>query len=308
MTDEEKENLMRTKRIGLEHAFGLKVEIGENETVEEETEENPPTFQYPKLKRKPNEKQSDFLRRRLSVYLIKQGFGRGGVQYGQGKAPFGWPTEKYSWSSFKGTARGCPVTMAQDIVSSMLNAQGIDPLDLVDDGPFETSSDSDGESADPSPSPSDEKPKDKTELLKKLKSALGVLGEKIENRPTKSPINTSPTSVSPPSPTSTPSNQRTRSGKPLLPTVAMSPPSKMRTRSGNQNKKEQPLFPNTATVERFRNALGLCLPKKSSMTTAEIQEKMESGLFPMAVIMKCLSILANDGVINWANLVVSWRQ
>ena len=94
----------------------------------------------------------------------------------------------------------------------------------------------------------------------------------------------------------------------LLPTVAMSPPSKMRTRSGNQNKKEQPLFPNAATVERFRNALGLCLPKKSSMTTAEIQEKMESGLFPMAVIMKCLSILANDGVINWANLVVSWRQ
>ena len=74
--------------------------------------------------------------------------------------------------------------MAQDIVSSMLNAQGIDPLDLVDDGPFETSSDSDGESADPSTSPSDEKPKDKTELLKKLKSALGVLGEKIENRPT----------------------------------------------------------------------------------------------------------------------------
>ena len=68
--------------------------------------------------------------------------------------------------------------MAQDIVSSMLNTQGIDPLDLVDDGPFETSSDSDGEFADPSTSPSDEKPKDKTELLKKLKSALGVLGEK----------------------------------------------------------------------------------------------------------------------------------
>ena len=64
--------------------------------------------------------------------------------------------------------------MAQDIVSSMLNAQGIDPLDLVDDGPFETSSDSDRESADPSPSPSDEKPKNKTDLLKKLKSALGA--------------------------------------------------------------------------------------------------------------------------------------
>ena len=77
MTEEEKEKLMRTKRKELEQAFGLKVEIGENETVEEETEENPPTFQYPVLKAKPNEKQSDFLRRRLSVYLIKQGFGRG---------------------------------------------------------------------------------------------------------------------------------------------------------------------------------------------------------------------------------------
>ena len=31
MTEEGKENLMRTKRIGLEQAFGLKVEIGENE-------------------------------------------------------------------------------------------------------------------------------------------------------------------------------------------------------------------------------------------------------------------------------------
>ena len=102
MTEEEKENLMRTKRKGLEQAFGLKVEMGENETTEEEgSEENPPTFQYPKLKAKPNEKPSDFLRRRLSVYLIKQGFGRGGVQYGQGKAPVGWPSEKYSWSSLK---------------------------------------------------------------------------------------------------------------------------------------------------------------------------------------------------------------
>ena len=79
MTEEEKEKLMRTKRKELEQAFGLKVEIGENETtVAEESEENQPTFQYPKLKAKPNEKRSDFLRRRLSVYLIKQGFGRRG--------------------------------------------------------------------------------------------------------------------------------------------------------------------------------------------------------------------------------------
>ena len=79
MTKEEKEKLMRTKRKELEQELGVKVEIGENETtVAEELEENQPTFQYPKLKAKPNEKRSDFLRRRLSVYLIKQGFGRGG--------------------------------------------------------------------------------------------------------------------------------------------------------------------------------------------------------------------------------------
>ena len=112
MTEEEKEKLMRTKRKELEQAFGLKVEIGDNETtVAEESEENQPTFQYPKLKAKPNEKRSDFLRRRLSVYLIKQGFGRGGIHYGQGKPPFGWASEIYSWSSFKGTARGCSATM-----------------------------------------------------------------------------------------------------------------------------------------------------------------------------------------------------
>ena len=45
MTKEEKEKLMRTKRKELEQAFGLKVEIGENETtVAEESEENQPTF------------------------------------------------------------------------------------------------------------------------------------------------------------------------------------------------------------------------------------------------------------------------
>ena len=292
MTKEEKEKLMRTKRKELEQELGVKVEKGENETtVAEELEENQPTFQYPKLKAKPNEKR------------------RGRIQYGQGKPPFGWPSEKYSWSSFKGTARGCSATMAQDIVSSILNAQGIDPLDLVDDGSFDQSSDSDGDSAEPSLS--DEKPKDKTELLKKLKSALCVLGEKIEDGPSKSPVNTSPasSSTSPTSQTSVPTNQRirTRSGKPLVPTVAIARTSKMRTRSGNQNKNT----PNTATVERFRNILGQCLPKKSSMTTAEIQAKMESGDFPMPVIMRCLSILANDmanGVINWANLVVSWPQ
>ena len=67
------------------------------------------------------------------------------------------------------------------------------------------------------------------------------------------------------------------------------------------------LVPTTSTIQEFRNALELCLPKNSSMTTAEIQSKMESDIFPMSVIVKCLQILANEGLKNWANLVVSWQ-
>ena len=93
LSEEEKEKLIRTKRGQLEHFFRLKVEIGEDEKAEDQVEENLPSFKYPKLEAKPNEKESDFLRRRLSVYLNIQGFGRGGVQYGQGRAPFGWPSK-----------------------------------------------------------------------------------------------------------------------------------------------------------------------------------------------------------------------
>ena len=68
------------------------------------------------------------------MYLKVQGFGRGGVQYGQGKEPHGWPTESYSWNSFKGTARGCSMQMAEEIISAMLSAQDTKPEDLIDDG------------------------------------------------------------------------------------------------------------------------------------------------------------------------------
>ena len=262
LSEEEKEKLIRTKRGQLEHFFGLKVEIGEDEKAEEDqVEENLPSFKYPKLEAKPNEKESDFLRRRLSVYLNIQGFGRGGVQYGQGRAPFGWPSKKYSWSSFKGTARGCPLTMAQDVVDAMLNAQGINPLDLIDEDPSKACSDLDGDSDSAEPSLAAEKSKEKNELLKKLKSALGALGEQNLERSTQL----------------------------------------------SQRRKEKPLVPTTSTIQEFRNALELCLPKNSSMTTAEIQSKMESDIFPMSVIVKCLQILANEGLINWANLVVSWQ-
>ena len=62
--------------------FGLKIDAGEDETTQEQEEENPPKFNYPRMRAKPNEKESEFLRRRLSTYLNTQGFGRGGVQYG----------------------------------------------------------------------------------------------------------------------------------------------------------------------------------------------------------------------------------
>ena len=250
LSEEEKEKLMKTKRGQLEHSFGLKVDI-----EEDEAEEYAASFQYPKVEPRTNEKRGDFLRRRLSVYLNIQGFGRGGVQYGQGKAPFGWPSDKYSWKSFKGTARGCPVTMAQDIVNSMLHAQGIDPLDQIDDDPSDSCSDLAGDPESAEPSPAAEKSNKKTELLKKLKSALCVLGEENLERST-------------------------------------------------QLEKDRPLLPSSSTIQEFRNALELCLPKNSSMTQEEILSKIESDIFPRIIVMKCLT---NKGVIKWANLVVSWQ-
>ena len=65
-TDEEKEIFVRKKRVQVLHFFGLKIDAGEDETQEQE-EENPPKFNYPKMRAKPNEKESEFLRRRLSA-------------------------------------------------------------------------------------------------------------------------------------------------------------------------------------------------------------------------------------------------
>ena len=66
-TDEEKENFMRKKRVNLLHFFGLKIDAGEDETTQEQEEENPPKLNYPKMRAKPNEKESEFLKRRLSA-------------------------------------------------------------------------------------------------------------------------------------------------------------------------------------------------------------------------------------------------
>ena len=82
------------------------------------------------------------------MYLKVQGFGRGGVQYGQGKEPHGWPTKSYSWKSFKGTARGCSMKMAEEIISAMLSAQDTNPEDLIDDGSGTDSNEDVGEDSD----------------------------------------------------------------------------------------------------------------------------------------------------------------
>ena len=57
---------MRKKHVNLLHFFGLKIDA-EDETTQEQEEENPPKFYYPKMRAKPNEKESEFLRRRLSA-------------------------------------------------------------------------------------------------------------------------------------------------------------------------------------------------------------------------------------------------
>ena len=62
----------------------------------------------------------------------------------------------------------------------MLNAQGINPLE----DPSKACSDLDGDSDSAEPSLAAEKSKEKNELLKKLKPALGALGEQNLERST----------------------------------------------------------------------------------------------------------------------------
>ena len=91
LSDEDKATLKKKKRASLEDVFGLVIERDE-----EDVDDQKKIFNYPRLKKNPKEKYSEFVRRKLSMYLKVQGFGRGGVQYGQGKEPHGWPTESYS--------------------------------------------------------------------------------------------------------------------------------------------------------------------------------------------------------------------
>ena len=102
LSDEDKSTLKKKKRASLEDVFGLVIELDE-----EDVDDQKKIFNYPRLKKNPKEKYSEFVRRKLSMYLKVQGFGRGGVQYGQGKEPHGWPTESYSWNSFKHVAVQC---------------------------------------------------------------------------------------------------------------------------------------------------------------------------------------------------------
>ena len=143
LSDEDKSTLKKKKRASLENVFGLVIELDE-----EDVDDQKKIFIYSRLKKNPKEKYSEFVRRKLSTYLKVQGFGRGGVQYGQGKEPHGWPTKSYSWKSFKGTARGCSMKMAEEIISAMLSAQDTNPDDLIDDGSGTDSNEDVGEDSD----------------------------------------------------------------------------------------------------------------------------------------------------------------
>ena len=267
LSDEDKATLKKKKRASLEDVFGLVIERDE-----EDVDDQKKIFNYPRLKKNPKEKYSEFVRRKLSTYLKVQGFGRGGVQYGQGKEPHGWPTKSYSWKSFKGTARGCSMKMAEEIISAMLSAQDTNPEDLIDDGSGTDSNEDVGEDSDDTTqcetSPDIKETTKKSHLLKNLKSALNLLSERAL-----------------PEENGESNDERSES---------------VSTSSGRPN------WPPASIIEDFKSALVSCLPKESKMTATEIHSKLDDDHFPLSTTIKCLSILANEGVIIWENLIVSW--
>ena len=71
LSDEDKATLKKKKRASLEDVFGLVIERDE-----EDVDDQKKIFNYPRLKKNPKEKYSEFVRRKLSTYLKVQGFGR----------------------------------------------------------------------------------------------------------------------------------------------------------------------------------------------------------------------------------------
>lgn len=110
------------------------------EEIEEEEEAEIRIFNYPRLEAAPHSKDWNLavLRRQISKYLALQGFGRNMKRLGQGKQPIGWPEQKYKWSEFKGTGRGCSKQMLEDIIFALLQKQNINPAEYVEGALVET--------------------------------------------------------------------------------------------------------------------------------------------------------------------------
>ena len=64
LSDEDKSTLKKKKRASLEDVFGLVIELDE-----EDVDDQKKIFNYPRLKKNPKEKYSEFVRRKLSMYL-----------------------------------------------------------------------------------------------------------------------------------------------------------------------------------------------------------------------------------------------
>ena len=64
LSDEDKATLKKKKRASLEDVFGLVIERDE-----EDVDDQKKIFNYPRLKKNPKEKYSEFVRRKLSTYL-----------------------------------------------------------------------------------------------------------------------------------------------------------------------------------------------------------------------------------------------
>ena len=162
--------------------------------------------------------------------------------------------------------------MAEEIISAMLSAQDTNPEDLIDDGSGTDSNEDVGEDSDDTTqcetSPDIKETTKKSHLLKNLKSALNLLSERAL-----------------PEENGESNDERSES---------------VSTSSGRPN------WPPASIIEDFKSALVSCLPKESKMTATEIHSKLDDDHFPLSTTIKCLSILANEGVIIWENLIVSW--
>ena len=118
-------------------AIREKLHVRHDDEEEEEEDEGPNSqmFNYPKLEVAPGSKNwnLELLRKQVSKYLAVQGYGRNRKRLGHGEPPKGWP-EEYTWTSFKGTGRGCPKKMLENIIFGLLRSQNLNPAEFVVQG------------------------------------------------------------------------------------------------------------------------------------------------------------------------------